>query len=406
MKAGGRGVLIGDGRHRLGKSLVVVQVALSLTLVAAAGLLVGSFRNLTQVDPGFQRNGVLLAAANFARARGNVVDQSVAQRQLLDRLREMPGVRDAAAALFTPISGAGWNEQVQPDGNKAAGKKDGVVWFNRVSDGYFSTMGTPLVAGRDLAQTDNETAPLVAVVDETLAHEFFGKANPLGHTLHTTSADTADAPITIVGVVRTAKYASLSEKSPGTVYLPFAQGDAKGPTATYALRADGSPAGLIPLVKTAAAAMSPSISLEFTTMDEQISSSLARPRLLATLSGFFGGLALLLATIGLYGTISYDVTRRRNEIGIRIALGAARPRVLAMVIVEAGRLILLGVGLGLVLALATTRFVSSFVFGLTPTDPSTLALASAVLGVVAIGAALLPAARAARVDPMNALREE
>jgi predicted permease len=406
MKAGGRGVLGGDSRHRLGKSLVVVQVALSLTLVAAAGLLVGSFRNLTQVDPGFQRSGVLVVAANFAKARGNAVEQSVAQRQLLDRLREMPGVRDAAAALFTPISGAGWNDQVQPDGNKPAGKKDGVVWFNRVTDGYFSTMGTPLIAGRDIAQTDNESAPLVAVIDETAAHKFFGNANALGHTLHTTSADTADAPMTVVGVVRTAKYASLSEKSPGTVYLPLAQGDGKGATVTYVLRVRGAPVGPIPLVKTAAAAISPGISLEFTTLDEQVSSSLARPRLLATLSGFFGALALLLATIGLYGTMSYDVTRRRNEIGIRIALGAARHRVLGVVMAEAGWLIALGVGLGLVLALGTTRFVSSFVFGVTPTDPSTFALASLVLGVVALSAALLPAARAARVDPMNALREE
>jgi predicted permease len=406
MKAGGRGVRGSDGRHRLGKSLVVIQVALSLTLVAAAGLLLGSFRNLTRVDPGFQQNGVLLVTAGFAQARGNMVDQSVAQRQLLDRLREMPGVRGAAAAFITPISRSGWNEQIQVDGNKSKGRKDGVVWFNQVSDGYFSTMGTALLAGRDIAQTDDESAPLVAVVDETMAHKFFGNVSPLGHTLHTTSGDTADAPVTIVGVVRTAKYASLSEKSPGTVYLPFEQGNGKRPTATYVLRADGAPVGLIPLVKTAAAAMSPSISLEFTTLDEQVSSSLARPRLLATLSGFFGGLALLLATIGLYGTISYDVTRRRNEIGIRIALGAARHRVLGMVIAEAGWLIALGVVLGLVLALGTTRFVSSFVFGVTPTDPLTLALASALLGIVAIAAALLPAARAARVDPMKALREE
>jgi putative ABC transport system permease protein len=406
MKAGGRGVLGGESRHRLGKSLVVVQVALSLTLVAAAGLLVGSFRNLTQVDPGFQRNGVLLVKAGFAKAQANLVAQTVAEAQLLDRLREMPAVRSAATAFMTPISGSGWNEFVQVDGVKSAGRKDAVVWFNEVSSGYFSTMGTALLSGRDFARTDDEAAPQVAIVDEAMAHKFFGSASPLGHTIQTTVGDSVNPAITIVGVVRTAKYASLSEKSPGTVYLPFGQGEEKSPTANYVLRADGSPIGLIPLVKTAATAMSPSITLEFTTLDAQVASSLARPRLLATLSGFFGGLALLLATIGLYGMMSYDVTRRRNEIGIRIALGAARPRVLGMVIAEAGRLVVLGVAVGLILAVGTTRFVSSFVFGVTPTDPPTLALASAVLAVVALAAALLPAWRAARVDPMNALREE
>ncbi len=257
MKAGGRGVIGGHGRHRLGKSLVVAQVALSLTLVAAAGLLLGSFRNLTQVDPGFQRNGVLLVSAGFAQARGNLVDQVVAQRQLLDRFREMSGVRDAAAAFITPISRAGWNEQVQVDGNKPTGKRDGVVWFNQVSDGYFRTMGTTLLSGRDIARTDDETAPLVAVIDETMARKFFRDASPLGHTLQTATGDTANAPVTIIGVVRTAKYSSLSEKSPGTVYLPFAQGNGKRPTTTYVLRADGPPVGLIQAVKTAAAAMSP-----------------------------------------------------------------------------------------------------------------------------------------------------
>ncbi|MFI5231839.1 MAG: ADOP family duplicated permease [Gemmatimonadales bacterium] len=406
MKAGGRGVIGSDARHRIGKSLVVVQVALSLALVAAAGLLVGSFRKLTQVDPGFQQDGVLLVSAGFAQARQNGEQQLIAQGQLLDRLREAPGVRAASASFVTPISGSGWNDLVIVDGFKSTGRKDAAVWFNQVTDGYFHTMETPLLAGRDLAPTDGPAAPLVAVIDETMAHKFFGAANAVGRTFRTSLGDSASAPITIVGVVRTAKYASLKEKSPGTVYLPFTQGDGKRPIASYEVRTEGSPAALIPVIKAAATQISPGITLDFRTLSDQVSSSLSRPRLLATLSGFFGALALLLATIGLYGTMSYDVARRRNEIGIRIALGAARHRVLAMVIAEAGRLIVLGVAIGLLLALATTRFVSAFVFGLTPTDPATLTLASAVLGVVALAAALLPAWRAARVDPMNALREE
>jgi ABC-type antimicrobial peptide transport system permease subunit len=175
---------------------------------------------------------------------------------------------------------------------------------------------------------------------------------------------------------------------------------------SYVIRGGGSPAALIPAVKAAAARMSPSIALQFVTLDEQLSASVARPRLLALLSGFFGLLALLLAVIGLYGTMSYTVTQRRNEIGIRMALGAAGPRVLRMVVGEAGRLVAIGLVCGVLLSLATTRYVSSFLFDLTPTDPVLLGLSVALLGAVAMGAALLPAWRASHVDPMDALREE
>jgi putative ABC transport system permease protein len=406
MKAGGRGVIGGDTRHRLGKSLVVAQVALSLALVAAAGLLLGSFRKLTEVDPGFQQDGVLLVSAGFAQARHDQQQQVIAQGQLLERIRDLPGVRAASASLLTPIGRMRWNEEVVVDGFKAKNGRDAVLWFNQISDGYFGTIGTSFLAGRDLAETDGPTSPPVAIIDEAMARKFFAGANAVGRTFRTTVGDTASPPVTIVGVVRTAKYASLNEDPPGTVFRPLAQGDGNGPSVNYEIRTAGSPTALIPLIKSATSEISPSITLEFTTLHDQLSSSLSRPRLLATLSGFFGALALLLATIGLYGTMSYDVTRRRNEIGIRIALGAERYRVLTMVIAEAGRLIALGVGAGLLLAFGTTRFVSSFVFGLTPTDPPTLALASAVLGIVALGAALLPAWRATRVDPMNALREE
>jgi len=406
MKAGGRGVVEGAGKYRLAKSLVVAQMALSLTLIAAAGLLLGSFRKMTQVDPGFHQDGVLLVSAGFAQARTGLDLQTRAQAQLLDRLRELPGVRAASVSAVTPISDAGWNDQVIVDGFKSAGKQDAMAYFNQVSDGYFHTMGTTFLSGRDFAPTDGPDAPLVAVVDEAMARKFFRSESPLGRTFRTSMGDSASAPVMVVGVVRTAKYSSLTEEATGTVYRPFAQGDAKRPTVNYEIRSEGPPLALVPLVKSAVAQMSPSITLDFTTLHDQLSSSLSQPRLLATLSGFFGALALLLATIGLYGTMSYDVARRRNEIGIRVALGAAGPRIVRMVIAEAGLLIVLGVAVGLALALATTRFVSSFVFGLTATDPATLLIASAVLGVVAMCAALIPAWRAARVDPMSALREE
>jgi predicted permease len=406
MKAGARGVIGKDARQRLGKSLVVAQIALSLTLVAAAGLLLGSFRKLTQVDPGFQQDGVLLVSAGFAKARQGQQAQVIAQGQLLDRIRTLPGVGSASASSITPIQGAGWNEQILADRNAPTPTRAAVVWFNQVTDGYFRTMGTALLSGRDLAETDGPGAPPVAVIDETMARKVFGAANAVGRSFRTAVGDSGSAAITVVGVVRTAKYESLKEDPPGTAFVAFTQGDGKGSTTNYEIRTAGSPAALIPLITSAASAVSPAVTLNFTTLREQVSSSLSRPRLLATLSGFFGGLALLLATIGLYGTMSYDVTRRRNEIGIRIALGAARHRVLSMVVADAGRLVMLGVGAGLLLAFGTTRFISSFVFGLAPTDPPTLALAALLLGAVALGAALIPAWRATRVDPMTALREE
>ncbi|HEY5218851.1 MAG TPA: FtsX-like permease family protein, partial [Gemmatimonadaceae bacterium] len=374
-----------------------------------AALLLGSFRKLTQVNPGFDRSGVLLVAADFTHARTGTEQQLIAERQLLDGLQAIPGARAVGSSLFTPISGSGWNDFVLVNAAKRPekGKRQTIPWFNQVSAGYFHTMGMTLVAGRDIAPTDGPTTPLVAVVDEAIVHQYFTSVSPLGQTFRTPVGDTTSAPVTIVGVVETAKYRSLTEDSPGTIYLPFGQGDGGGTAnVAYELRANGSPTTLIPAVKAAAAQLSPGITLDFTTLSDQLSASLARPRVLATLSGFFGALALLLAMIGLYGTISYDVTRRRNEIGVRIALGAVGARVVRMVIGDAGRLILLGIALGLALAFATTRFVSSFLFGLTATDPTTMVLAALALGLVAIGAALVPAWRAARVDPMDALREE
>ena len=346
-----------------------------------------------------------MAGDTSGSADGHEGQRASAQEQLLALPSELPGVRTASASFITPMSPRGWNEEIAVDGYKSKGESNAVVWFNG-SRRILHTLGTIFLAGRDLAETDGPSAPLVAVIDETMASKYFGNANALGRTFRTRSGDSTNAPITVVGIVRTAKYSSLKEESPGTAYVPFAQGDGKGTTANYEIRSAGAPIALIPLVKSATAQISPAITLDFTTLREQVSSSLSRPRVLATLSGFFGALALLLATIGLYGTMSYDVTRRRNEIGIRIALGAERRRVLTMVIAEAGRLIALGVGAGLLLAFATTRFVSSLMFGFTPTDPPTLALASAVLRIVALGAALVPAWRATRVDPMNALREE
>jgi ABC-type antimicrobial peptide transport system permease subunit len=209
----------------------------------------------------------------------------------------------------------------------------------------------------------------------------------------------------VVGIVGDAKYASLDEEPPPTVYQPIAQAQDLGPQVSYVLRTAGRPPALLPAITAAAAQVSPAISLDSTTLDEQLATTLARPRLLATLSGFFGVLALLLAVIGLYGTLSYAVTRRRGEIGVRMALGAASREVLRMVFAEAGWLVLAGIALGSLLALAATRLLATFLYGVEAKDPKTLGVAAAILGLTALAAGLLPAARAARTQPVDILRQ-
>jgi putative ABC transport system permease protein len=401
MRSAGRG-LVGRSRHRFAKGIVVGQVALSLVLVVAAGLLVGSFQRLTTLDPGFRAEGVLVVSADWSNAGLSDTSASGFPRTLLDRLRAVPGVRQAGASLLTPISGTSWNDDVIVDGVA----DEVLVWFNGVSDGYLETLGTGLIAGRDFTPQDGADAAPVVLVNQTLAGRLFGEANPLGKRMSTTLHDSIGPPMEIVGVVKDAKYRRLDEAAPATAYVPLEQTDLWQASVELALRTEGEPASLIPAVTQAVREVNPAIALEFTSLSDQVATSLARPRLLATLSGFFGGLALLLAIIGLYGTMSYSVTRRRNEIGIRVALGSAQTRILRMVAGEAATVIAIGVVLGVALALAATRLVSAFLYGVTASDPTTLALSAVTLSAVALAAGLIPAWRAAGVDPTVALREE
>jgi putative ABC transport system permease protein len=247
----------------------------------------------------------------------------------------------------------------------------------------------------------------VAIVNQTLAKRFFAGQNPVGRRYRTGENNKLSDPVEIVGVLKDAKYVDLREEIHPTAYLAASQDATPGESMTFELRvAAGAPTAVISSVKSATAEVNGDVSLEFKTLALQVNESLARERLLATLSGFFGGLALLLAMIGLYGVVSYNVTRRRNEIGIRMALGAQQSRVLRMVLGEVSILIGVGLAIGLGAALGATRFIVSFLYATKPNDPWTLFLAAAVLAGVAALAGFLPARRASRLDPMNALREE
>jgi predicted permease len=407
MRAHGRGTIEGHSRLSVGKALVVGQIALSLVLVAAAGLLLGSWRKLVNVDTGFQRDHILLVNVDMRPARVPAARRGSTYNELVDRLRALPGVRAASSAQVTPVGPGTWNDVIHVEGFTPGSIEDAVAWTNAVSDRYFATMGIPLVAGRDFNAHDRPGTPRVALVSRMTAKKFFKDEMPIGRTFRLEEGPAGlGQPITIIGVVGDTKYQSLREKTAPVVYFASRQDTTLGPYTNFEIRTDGSPNALIPSIKRAFAEINPRISLDFIPLEQQLAESLTMTRTVATLSGFFGGLALLLAVIGLYGIMAYSVARRRNEIGVRIALGAARSRVVRMVLGEVGRMVIVGVLLGVALALIATRLISSFLYGLTATDARTLVGSGGLLLLVALLAAAKPAWRAAGLDPVAALRED
>jgi putative ABC transport system permease protein len=406
IRSGGRSMTAGRERFSLRRALVATQVALSLVLLVGALLFVRSLNNLLTTDAGFKAEGVLAVGLDFARAQYPKERRQSVYRELHDRLAALPGVVSAAQVWFTPVSGSGWNNDIGPDGATAAasGKQS---YFNRIGPGYFRTMGTSLVAGREFDDHDTLSSPKVAIVNEVFARKFFGGVNPVGHTFHMEAEAGKPEPlIQIVGLVKNTKYYELREDFLAIGFFPIAQDDDPGPGATFVMRVAGSPSGLMRSVKTAVTAVSPAMGIEFQSFSAQLQESLLRERLMAILSGGFGLLAGLLATLGLYGVIAYMVARRRNEIGVRMALGADRARVIRLVLREA--MLLLGVGLtaGIIIALWAGRAAATLLFGLQPYDPVSMVAAVGVLAGIALAASYAPARRAAALEPMVALRDE
>lgn len=408
LKAQGRGLVEGhSSRWSAGNLLVTMQVALSLVLVVGAALLMGTLRNLTHVNPGFSPNGILLVDVDLSRSGLNDDAAIGAVRgMIIERARSLPGVVDASTADITPVRGWAWNDELVVDGFNPKTVQDALAWFNEVSDRYFATMQTRFLAGRDFDRSDVRGSTPVAIVNDAWARHFLGNANPLGKQFRTKVGDTTTAPVTIVGVVENAKYRSLRDGAEPIAYIAASQSSSWRPTTTLILRTRGDPKSVMGSVTAMMREVRGGITLDFNTMSQQLADSLQRERLLATLSAIFGSVALALAMLGLYGTMTYRVARRRGELGVRIALGAGRSRVLGMVLGEAGTMVILGVTAGALASIATTKLIATFLFQLEPTEPGIYLLATALLGVVALGAGLLPAWRAARVDPIAALREE
>ena len=404
MRAGGRSLTAGRERFSLRRVLVTGQVALSLVLLVGALLFVRSLQKLLSVDPGFRPEGIVAVDLDLRQPHYAKEHPPVVYRSLLDRLAAQPGVRAAAQVMMTPVSGSGWNDVVRAEGSTEAKKQS---YFNRVGPGYFRTMGTALIAGREFDDRDTLTSPKVAVVNETFVKLFFGGGTPLGRVFRVEGpAGKPDPMYQIAGIVRNTKYYELREDFLPIAFVPSAQDDSPDAGATYVLRTAAPLGDLFRSVRATIGEVHPGIVIEFHVMTSQLQESLMRDRLMATLAGAFGFLAAVLATLGLYGVIAYMVARRRNEIGVRMALGADRGRVVRLVLREAALLLAVGLAIGTGLALWAGRAASAMLFGLKANDAATIAAAIALLAVVALIASYAPARRASRVEPMQALREE
>jgi putative ABC transport system permease protein len=394
-------------KFRPGKWIVATQVALSLVLLVASGLFLRSLVKLVTMDVGFDRNNVLIVRTNLHNAKVAPDQQPAMFDEIESRLRTLPGVVSASRSVMTPVSNYVWNSELKVDTPNAPTGDAALAFFNFVSPGYFGTVRTPLLAGRNINDGDTKTAPLIAVVNETLARRFFPNGEALGKYFRV-HADPGkpEPPIQIVGLVKDAKYESLREEAHPTAYFPIAQVTEPVEEQVFELRTATQPSVLITSVQGAVAGVSKAVPLDFGTLAEQVDDSLVQERLLATLSTFFGALALLLAMIGLYGALSYLVAQRQREFGIRMALGAPRDSILRLVMRDVIVVLAGGVAAGACLALATVGVLQKMLFGLAPRDSLTFIASIAVLSAVAVVAGYMPARRATRVDPMVALRYE
>lgn len=396
------------GRHRFGRWIVASQVALSLVLVIAAGLFLRSFVKLVVLDIGFDRNNVLLVNVSLKTAGMTHEQQLATEDEIERRLRALPGVASVGRSFITPISGNEWNQFLYADSPTAPTGDASLAYFNAISPGFLTTLRMPILVGRDFNEQDAKNSPRVAVINQTLARKFYANQDPLGKYFRVDEAPQKPGPpVLIVGVVKDSKYTSLREDTFPTAFFPIKQQSDFGEVGgNFALRTTVRPSALARSVQETLGGMNKAISLEFHTLAEQVNDSLIQERLLALLSGFFGALALLLAMIGLYGTLSYLVTQRHAEFGIRMALGATPGSILRLVLRDVIIILVVSVAAGVGISLVCVHVLQKLLFALTARDPVTIAVAVGLLSAVALLAGYFPARRAAKVDPMVALRYE
>ncbi len=404
LKTGGRTVSASRERFGLRQTLIVIQVSLSLVLLATALLFSGSLRNLLSVDAGFQQNGILVANLDLSRLHIPTAQKYAYKQGLLEKMRAVPGIASAAEVEILPLSGSGTDNSVWKDGAPAS-KIDSN--FNWASDAYLRTVGTALLSGRDFNERDTVASLKVAIVNQSFVGKLGFSGNPIGQRFRREATPSEpESVFEIVGVVRDSKYYSLREEFTPIAFLPVLQKPVPAPFNQFVIRSTLPLANTTSGIRNAIRQVNPAIGLDLRTFETNVREGLLRERLLATLSSFFGILAVLIASLGIYGVMSYLVARRTNEIGVRIALGASRRNILSLILRQAAMLLAAGLAVGALLAALVTGAMQSMLFGFAPHDVGMLGLSVLLLSVVTLLASYIPARRAAGMQPMKALRQE
>jgi predicted permease len=400
-----QGRTVTSGRGGLSDGLVIGQVALSLVLVTGAGLFVRSYTRLSGIPLGFDKGHVLLAQVDVSRAHIDPAERIDLFHRLAVAAAAVPGVRHAAASVVTPLD-IGLPGEATVPGAPAGTESERVVVTNRVTPGWFETYGTTFLAGRDFDARDTAAGSSVVIINDAFVRKFFPGRNAIGGTVSRSTVIGIVADQVLQGGYHAdGRQRSIRDAAPPTVYMPLLQSGAPArPTATISIRTAGDPSGVARSVATALRAKDPDIAFSLRPLADGLNAAMAQERTVAALSGFFGGLAVLLAGLGLYGVTAHAVSRRRAEIGIRLALGAAPGQAVRLILSRLATLVGIGIGVGAGLSVWASAFAASLLYGLTPRDPVAILVAALALAAVAGIAGGLPASRAARVDPMSVLR--
>jgi putative ABC transport system permease protein len=415
LKEGGRGGTAGRSRQHLRSGLVVGEVSLSLVLLIGAGLMIQSLWELQHVDKGFDPANIFTARVSLPRVRYDGKDKAWPFfESLLRRIRALPGVQTASLTQIVPLQGNSWEQAIIPEGVAPEPENFESVLYYMVTPEHFSTFGIPLLRGRGFEEGDRDDAPLVCIIDETMAEKFWPGEDPIGKRVSFEEAEgsTRENPIrvyrTVVGVVRNVRHYEVESPARITVYVPFAQTrDSWTPAMHIAAKTAADPLALTEMVRRELNELDPEVPLfQIETMEDFVREALSNTRLVGGLLTVFSAIALILSAIGIFGVMSFAVVQRLREIGIRMAVGAEAHDVVRMVAGQGLKVTLFGIALGLFAAFALTRLLSTILYEVNPVEPIIYGAFAVFLIVVSLLAAYLPARRATRVDPVSVLREE
>jgi predicted permease len=402
IRSGERGVAGSRERFSIQRLMVVMQMAVSMVLLMAALLFVRSYRNLLAFDPGVRESGISIGYFDFNTLNIKPENEAGFKRQLVEDVRSVPGVQNAAATTHVLLGGGSWSHTVH------TGAIEGSSKFTYVSPTYFATTGIPLLKGRNFTDQDTGNSPYVLIVNQSFIRKFLSDGSPIGQAVRVMpEPNYPERTYQVIGTIPDTKYDDLRGDIPPMAFVPIDQFpvEAQVPWTAIMIASNDSTAA-VDAVRRTLAARYPGMALEFVDLQQRVRDGLVGDRLMAMLSGFFGILAAALVVVGLYGVLSYLLSQRRNEIGIRIALGATRGQVIGLVLRNTARMLVIGLGLGIALSLAVGRGASTMLFGVQPWDLATICFAAILLATVSAFASWIPAYKAANLDPVDALRAE